>query len=301
MCQLLRFPLAATRRSAMIMLACFAISAHLLYAQSGGRGGAAASGTPGPTPVDITASRSFDMAQVQRGGKTFVAQCASCHGANARGGKTTKTDVDLLRSDLVQLDRGGQQVSEFLKFGRPEKGMPKFDLPQSDGVDVAVWLHHEITVAVERGVYRKLNVFSGDVKAGEAFFNGAVGKCNTCHSATGDLNGLGAKCNHDAPTLQLAIIGGSACGTRVGGGDGGGPYVTATVTLKSGEQFTGTPGLINDFVVQIHLANGEDKAWVRDGGWPQVTRTNRRQAHVDLMTRYTDANIHDLAAYLNDK
>ena len=88
------------------------------------------------------------MAQAQRGGQTFVAQCASCHGANAR--KTTKTDVDLLRPDLVLLDRGGQQVSEFLKFGRPEKGMPKFDLPQSDGVDVAIWLHHEITVAVER-------------------------------------------------------------------------------------------------------------------------------------------------------
>ena len=297
MCRLLRFPLAATRRSAMIILACFAISAQLLYAQSGGRGDAAASGTSAPSPVDITASRSFDMAQVERGGTTFAAQCASCHGANARGGKTTKTDVDLLRSDLVQLDRGGQQVSEFLKFGRPEKGMPKFDLPQSDGVDVAIWLHHEITVAVERGVYRKLNVFSGDAKAGEAFFNGAVGKCKTCHSVTGDLSGLGARCNHDAPTLQLAIIGGSACGTRIGGGDG----VTATVTLKSGEQFTGTPGLINDFVVQIRLPNGEDKAWVRDGGWPQVTRTNRRQAHVDLMTRYTDANIHDLAAYLNDK
>ena len=281
MCQLLRFPLAATSRSGMIMLAGFTILAQLLYAQSGGRGGAPASGTAAPAPVDITASRSFDMAQVQRGGTTFAAQCASCHGANARGGKTTNTDVDLLRSDLVQLDRGGQQVSEFLKFGRPEKGMPKFDLPQSDGVDVAIWLHHEITVAVERGVYRKLNVFSGDAKAGEAFFKGAVG----------------ARCNHDAPTLQLAIIGGSACGTRVGGGDG----VTATVTLKSGEQFTGTPGLINDFVVQIRLPNGEDKAWVRDGGWPQVTRTNRRQAHVDLMTRYTDANIHDLAAYLNDK
>jgi len=85
----------------MVMLPCFAISAQFLNAQSGGRGGVGASGTPGPAPVDITASRSFDMAQVQRGGKTFAAQCASCHGVNARGGKTTKTDVDLLRSDLV--------------------------------------------------------------------------------------------------------------------------------------------------------------------------------------------------------
>ena len=299
-----RIPLAATVCSAAIVLA----FAAPLFAQRGARGGgAAAGGTSGPAPVDITASRSFDMAQVERGGKIFAAQCASCHGANARGGKTAKTDVDLLRSDLVLMDHGGRELTEFLKFGRPEKNMPKFDLPQSDGVDVAMWIHHEITVAVERGSYKKLNVFSGDAKAGEAFFNGATGKCNSCHSVSGDLKGIGQKCNHDAPTLQAAILGGGGGGRgfgrggRGGGGGAGEPNVTATVTLKSGEQFTGTPGLINDFVVLIHLSNGEDKTWVRDGGWPKVTRTNRLQAHIDLMTRYTDANIHDLAAYLNDK
>ena len=63
-------------------------------------------------------------------------------------------------------------------------------------------------MAADRGAYVKSNVFSGDAKAGEAFFNGSVGKCNTCHSVTGDLKGIGEKNNHDAPTLQGAILAG---------------------------------------------------------------------------------------------
>ena len=277
-------------RLVSIVLVCLALSASALFAQ---RGGAPPSGSSRTAPVEITASRSFDMAQVDRGGKTFAAQCASCHGANGRGGKSTKTDVDLLRSDFLLMDHSGREFTEFLKFGRPEKNMPKFDLPQSDSVDVAMWLHHEVTVAVERQAYEKLNVFSGDAKAGEKFFNGNVGMCNTCHSVTGDLKGIGEKTSHNAPALQAAILSGRA--------GRGGPTVTATVTLKSGETFTGTPGLINDFIVQIHLANGDDKTWLRDGYWPKVTRANRLQAHIDLMMKYTDSDIHNLAAYLNDK
>lgn len=283
-----------------------------LMAQRGGRGGGppATGASATARPVEITASRSFDMAQVERGGKTFAAQCASCHGANARGGKSTKTDVDLLRSDYVLMDHGGREFSDWLKTGRPEKGMPKFDLSNDESVDVAIWLHHEVTVAVERQSYVKLNVFSGDAKAGEAFFNGSVGKCSACHSVTGDLKGTGEKNNHDAPTLQASILsGGSAFGGRGGrgGGRGGragggaGGNVTATVSTKDGKQFTGTPLKNTDFIVEIRTADGEDKTWLRDGDWPKVKLTNRMQAHIDLMLKYTDADIHNLAAYLNDK
>ena len=73
----------------MVSLAVFAplVFAQLASAQRGGRGGAApAAGSTAARPVDITAKNSFDMASVDRGGKIFAAQCASCHGANARGG-----------------------------------------------------------------------------------------------------------------------------------------------------------------------------------------------------------------------
>lgn len=277
-----------------------------LFAQRGGRGAAA----PAGGPVDITTTRSFDKPTVERGAKVFEAKCVSCHGANARGGNG-KSGADLMRSERVLMDHGGRELSEFLKFGRPEKGMPKFDLSREDGIDVSIWLHYQVSVVADRGAYVRPNVFSGDPKAGEAFFNGPVGKCNTCHSVTGNLKGIGEKNNHDAPTLQGAILaGGRQFGRGGRGGRGGGaapgapaavPTITTTVTLKTGEKFTGTPAMINDFVVEIKLPNGDSKTWIRNGEWPKVVNTNRLQAHVDLMFKYTDDDIHNLAAYLNDK
>src|SRR5580692_5043520 len=182
------------RSISLILVVSLAASMPAAFAQRGGRGAAAPASSSSPRPVDITTTRSFDQAVVERGGKIFAAQCASCHGDNARGGKG-KTGADLIRSDIVLLDHGGRELPEFLKFGRPEKGMPKFDLSHDDGVDVSIWLHYQVTVAADRGAYQRYNVFSGDAKAGEAFFNGPVGKCVSCHSVTGDLKGMGEKNN----------------------------------------------------------------------------------------------------------
>ncbi len=298
------------RGTLLIVIAVWAASVPSAWAQRGGRGGAAA-GAPAATgaarPIDITASRSFDTAAVARGGKIYAAQCASCHGENARGGKNTRTDVDLLRSEIVVMDHAGRELPEFLKTGRPEKQMPAFQLSHDDGVDLSTWLHYQVSLVTLWQQYTRMNVFSGDPKAGEAFFNGPVGKCNTCHSVTGDLKGIGAKNNNDAGNLQSAILGGGGRGGRGGGGGagrgggGGGANVTATVTLKSGETFTGTPAMINDFVVEIRLPGGEAKTWLRNGDWPKVTQVNRLQPHIDLMLKYTDDDIHNLAAYLKDK
>jgi mono/diheme cytochrome c family protein len=294
-----------------IVIAGLAAFAQPALAQRGGRGaGGGAPAAGAARPVDITAKTSFDMASVDRGGKIFAEKCASCHGANARGGTSTKTDIDLLRSEIVVMDHSGRELPEFLAIGRPEKQMPKFDLSHDEGVDLATWLHYQVSLVTLWQQYTRMNVFKGDAKAGEAYFNGPVGKCSTCHSVTGDLKGIGQKDNHDAGTLQAAILGGGgrgggrggggAGGGRGGGGAGGG-NVTATVTLQNGDKFTGSPMLINDFVVEIRLPGGENKTWLRNNGWPQVTQVNKLQAHIDLMLKYTDDDIHNLAAYLNDK
>jgi mono/diheme cytochrome c family protein len=271
------------------------VSAAPLAAQ--GRGGA------GPT-----SSASFNADQVARGEKAFGEKCGSCHGANARGGKG-KAEVDLLRSPMVLDDLNGREIGEFLKFGRPEKNMPKFDLPQSTVEDMAAFLHRQIVAASERGSYQKLNVLSGNAKAGEAFFNGPVGKCNTCHSATGDMKGWAAKHGDDAPTIQGLIVSGGAGGGRGGrGGRGRGgaetaptfskTAITATVTTKSGESVTGLPLEVTDFVIVIQPLNGPVRSFLRQGEWPKVVEHNPLQAHVDLLGKYTDDDIHNLAAYL---
>jgi mono/diheme cytochrome c family protein len=266
----------------------------------------AAQGRGGASP---TSSASFNAEQVARGEKAFGAQCGSCHGANARGGKG-KTEVDLLRSPMVLDDLNGREIGEFLKYGRPEKGMPKFDIAENTVQDMAAFLHRQVVAASERGSYQKLNVFSGNAKAGEAFFNGPVGKCNTCHSATGDMKGLAAKHGDDAPTIQSLIVSGGAGGGRGRGRGGrgrGGPAaaptfsksaVTATVTTKSGETVTGLPLEITDFVVVIQPQNGPVRSFLRQGEWPKVVEHNPLQAHVDLLGKYTDDDIHNLAAYL---
>ena len=273
----------------------------------GGRGGRGATGAPASVASNNpTLGASFDPAQVARGEKAFGEQCASCHGANARGG-TGKTEVDLLRSPMVLDDLGGREIGEFLKYGRPEKKMPKFDqIPPDVVADMAAFLHRQITAASERNTYVRKNVFSGDAKKGEAFFNGSVGKCNTCHSATGDMKGLAAKNNDDAPTIQGLIVGGGGGGGRGGRGRGAATdapvsaraAITATVTLQSGEKITGRPVTINDFVIVVQPDSGPARSFIRNGDWPKVETHNPLQAHIDLLGKYTDDDIHNLAAYL---
>src|SRR5262249_6873668 len=143
----------------------------------------------------------FDPEAVERGKVLQVAQCGFCHGSNARGGEK---GPDLTRSEVVQGDDGGVQLAAFLKVGRPERGMPKFALPDEAVKDVATYLHATIASVAHRDRYKILNILVGDAKAGEAFFNGA-GKCATCHSLTGDLAGIGSK-YEDPSVLQGRIV-----------------------------------------------------------------------------------------------
>lgn len=297
----------AWKVAVIVLWAFFLPNRHGILAQSpqaGGGRGAGSSEPAGSVPEDVTAFPSFDMAAVNRGEQVFSAQCASCHGADARGG-TSLTAVDLIVSPLVLDDVGGRQLSEFLKIGRPEKNMPKFNLEERQISDLAQWLHYTISKDTIRGFYTRPNVFTGDPKAGQAFFNGPVGKCSTCHSVAGDMKGVAAKYNHDNPSILAAIISGGSRFGRGGRGDGGaaGPTqsptaITATVTLASGEKVVGYPGLVDDFVVEIRLPSGQTRTWLREGEWPKVALTNPLQAHVDLVFKYTDADLHNLAAYL---
>src|SRR3954451_21971533 len=57
------------------------------------------------TPAAVTASKE-DPAAVERGGKLFATNCASCHGATAKG-ITGKENTDLVRSLYVLDDEKG--------------------------------------------------------------------------------------------------------------------------------------------------------------------------------------------------
>ncbi len=75
--------------------------------------------------------RKLDAAAVERGQHAFAQSCAFCHGADARGG--AQGGSDLLQSPIVLEDEGGAGLGRVSAVGRPEKNMPKFELPATAG------------------------------------------------------------------------------------------------------------------------------------------------------------------------
>jgi cytochrome c oxidase cbb3-type subunit III len=128
-----------------------------------------------------------DPAAATRGAPVFAANCAFCHGPQARGAE----GPSLIYSELVLKDAHGSTISEFLKTGRPEKGMPSFaTLPDEQRKDLAEFLHQQVEDVANRGTYEIKNIVLGNPKKGASY---VAAHCLSCHSLTGDLKGLGAK------------------------------------------------------------------------------------------------------------
>ena len=237
-----------------------------------------------------------DSAAVERGRQLHVQECGFCHGANARGGSG---GPDLTRSALVQNDENGKQLGEFLHAGRPDRGMPKFELTSGQNADLAAFLHAAIYLNANRRLYKILDILVGDAKAGEAYFAG-TGRCSSCHSPAGDLKGIGTKYEPVALQGRLLLPRGRATA------EGAPPTplyaqptaIRATVTPPSGESVTGGLVRLTDFEVTLYDASGAMRSWLRNGDVPKVAITDPLQAHLDQLTKWTDADLHNMTAYL---
>jgi cytochrome c oxidase cbb3-type subunit III len=236
-----------------------------------------------------------DPAAVDRGAKLYAANCAGCHGPAARGGVGAP---DLLRSLLVLDDEKGILIAPVLRSGRPDEGMPKPNLTEPQIADVVAWLHLQTYAAGHRTTYAFHDILTGDAKKGEAYF-GAT--CGGCHSATGDLHGIGSR--YDPLALQAHWL--QPRGGRGGGGGRGGrgaaasrDAITVTVTPASGEKVSGTLDRVDDFSVSLRDSSGDYHSFTREGAVPVVEIHDPLKAHTDLLAKYTDADIHNVTAYL---
>ncbi|HXA57400.1 MAG TPA: c-type cytochrome [Candidatus Acidoferrum sp.] len=264
-----------------------AYSPHL-SSQTGSGGNA----TVGASKAAISGSHE-DPAAVARGETAFQSNCGGCHGMTAKG---TDHGPDLIRSNVLIDDDHGSLLTPVIRDGSPEKGMPKSTLSADQLSDVVAWLHAQFYAADHRTTYSFLSVLTGDPKRGEAYFNGAA-KCNTCHSPSGDLAGIGGK--YDPHVLQQRWLQPRGAGFARGGGAVAGRAArTVAVTLPSGETVSGTLDRIDDFYVSLHDSSGELRTFERNGNTPKVVVTDPLQAHLDLLKTYTDAEIHDITAYL---
>jgi mono/diheme cytochrome c family protein len=268
-----------------------------------------ASATVAATPAAVRQSGE-DPEAVARGAQAYAtANCAGCHGATAKG---TNIAPDLVRSPVVEDDTKGELIGPILRNGIPDKGMPKPELTEQQISDIAAWLRVQVYGAAMRDTYVYQNTVVGDPAKGGEFFNGA-GKCNTCHSVTGDLAGIGAK--YDPPALQSRIVSGGANnrGGRGGRGlmsangstmaDTSPPVITPstttiTVTLASGEKLTGVPVSVDDFDVAMRDMTGGYHSFARNGAFPKVEIHDPLQAHWEIAKKLSDEDMRNLTAYL---
>jgi cytochrome c oxidase cbb3-type subunit 3 len=70
------------------------------------------------------------------------------------------------------------------------------------------------------------------------------------------------------------------------------------VTLPNGRTSSGTLVAITDFYVTLVDATGARRTFPRDNDVPRVEVTDPLQAHLDMLLKYTDVNMHNLTAYL---
>ena len=238
---------------------------------------------PIPTDKSASASTSYPPALVQSGSDLFRRDCSFCHGRDAGGGES---GPDLTRSRLVTEDVGANKIGPVVRNGRPDKGMPRFDVSDEEITGLAAFIHTQQNNAGHakaggrKGVDAS-DLQTGNAEAGKQYFDGAGG-CATCHSPTGDLAGIASR--YQGLELEEQMLYPKHVKPKV------------TVTVASGEIITGTLDYLDEFTVGLIDSTGVYRSWRTSD--VQYKVDPRLNAHVELFGKYTDADIHNLMAYL---
>lgn len=289
-------------RKSLIISCVVLAGAGILFAQGrGGRGAGAPAAAGGPPQPALIGGRfkAYPADAITAGTTAYNTKCGYCHGDRAKGGNA---GPDLITSDVSLHDEDGIGLGEYLNGAAHTKAV-KNELDKETTYNIAAYIHSRIIYsATTRGeVSPEAVLKAGNAKDGETYFNGAGG-CARCHSVTGNLKGIGGK--YDAVALQDKIVNPRGAGGRGGRGGFGAPAapdpnaITATVTLPGGKTVTGIPLRVTDFDVTLRLEDGSTPTWTRENGVPKVERHDPLQAHVDIMTKLTDKQMHDVTAYL---
>jgi cytochrome c oxidase cbb3-type subunit 3 len=165
--------------------------------------------------------------------------------------------------------------------------MPAIPLDEKQIADVVAYLHALLTVSDRTSAGRPTRDYSlkrlltGNAEAGKAYFNGKGG-CTSCHSVTGDLAGVARR--YAPVELQTRFLYPT------------GKPTVANVTLRSGEAVTGKLVHQDAFYVAIEDKQGRYHSWASSD--VKVKLDDPLKAHQELLARYSDADVHNLFAFL---
>ena len=236
-----------------------------------------------------TTSQAAPGEQVQKGQALFATQCAFCHGRDAAGGET---GPDLTSSELVEKDINGDQIGPVVRSGRIDKGMPPFNLSDTDLAAVVAFIHDQKTKMDSKQGRRRTvqpaDLQTGNADEGKQYFDGAGG-CAKCHSATGDLAGVAGRFR------GLALLERMLYPWQRRGGPPSSP-ATVTVTLPMGETVTGKLAYRDEFVIGLVDSSGWYRSWFKSQVKFKVN--NPLEAHGEQLAKYTEETMHNVLAYL---
>jgi len=240
-----------------------------------------------PVTANVSASaKNYPAELVQQGTALFRQNCSFCHGRDAGGGES---GPDLTRSKLVISDVDGEKIAPIVRNGRPDKGMPHFELSEGDIQSLVAFIHTQRKKLLpgegsrpggRKGVDPS-DLQTGNAEAGKLYFNGAGG-CSNCHSPTGDLAGIASR--YQGLQLEERMLYPKHAKSKV------------VVTLSSGESIAGTLEYLDEFTVGLLDSSNTYRSWRTSD--VQYKVDSPQDAHVAQFEKYTDNDIHNLMAYL---
>jgi cytochrome c oxidase cbb3-type subunit 3 len=239
-------------------------------------------------PASAASSVTYAPELVQKGAAIFRQDCSFCHGRDAGGGES---GPDLTRSKIVAQDVNGDRIGAVVRNGRPDKGMPPFEKSEDEIASLAAFIHTQQNIALSGTDRRKdaggrkgvdvSDLQTGNVEAGKRYFEGAGG-CTKCHSASGDLAGIASR--YKGLELEEQMLYPKHARPKV------------VVQTESGQTISGKLAYEDEFVIGMTDDSGAYHSWrVRDVHYKIDPGLN---AHVELFSKYSDDDVHNLMAYL---
>lgn len=235
-------------------------------------------GSQGAIPVHAK----FTNEQIEAGGTLLLQNCAFCHGKDAGGGES---GPDLTRSKLVASDKNGEAIGQMVRNGRPEKGMPRFNLSDAEILNLVAFIHSQQDKAMSESGNRKgvdeSDLHTGNAEAGKTYFE-TTGGCVKCHSTTGDLAGVATRYS-GLQLLEQMLYPRQA-------------KATVSVKTASGQSYNGSLEYKDEFHIGMKDSFGTYHSWPTTAVTFKIS--DPAQQHVEIMSKYTDNDMHNVLAYI---
>ena len=236
--------------------------------------------------VEYPSRKPGDPAAIERGGTLYGVSCRFCHGADLRGGDG---GPNLLRSTVVLDDDQGERIGPLLASGRG--AMPPFMFTPEQTRDLAAYLHS--FAVTSRTLPSTVSILVGDAKRGQRYVAEVCGACHTTERLTVFAN---TRTLADPKLLQQMWLMPGFAGRGIPPIPA--PIARAVVTVPPAQRTEGELLRMDDFTISLKLADGSVRTFTTAGTKTTVEILDPLAPHKALLNKYTDADIHDVTAYL---